>query len=115
MGLTPLRRVRLDALFERWGALAVLLSRSLVSVLSSAVNLVAGAGRYRLPAFFALTIVGRAIWTSAYLGIGYVGSAGLEPATDFLASLTGLLVSLALLAGLVVALRPGRLPAGSPV
>jgi len=114
LGLTPLRRVRLDALFERWGAFAVLLSRSLLSVLSSAVNLVAGAGRYRLAAFFALTIVGRAIWTSAYLGLGYVGSAGLEPASDFLASLTGLLVSLALLAGLLVALRRRGLAAGSP-
>lgn len=105
LGLTPERRARVERLFERWGALGVLLSRSLVSVLSSAVNLVAGAGRYRLGAFLAFGITGRMVWTSLYLGLGYVASGGLEPAADFLRSLTGLLVSLALLAGLGVALR----------
>lgn len=104
-GLTPDRRARVERLFERWGALSVLLSRSLVSVLSSAVNLVAGAGRYRLGAFLAFGIIGRLVWTAAYLGLGYVASGGLEPAADFLRSLTGFLVSLALLAGLGVALR----------
>lgn len=105
LGLTPERRARAERLFDRWGALGVLLSRSLVSVLSSAVNLVAGAGRYRLGAFLAFGIIGRLAWTSAYLGLGYVASGGLEPAADFLTSLTGLLVSLALLAGLAIRLR----------
>lgn len=104
-GLASDRRARVERLFDRWGALGVLLSRSLVSVLSSAVNLVAGAGGYRLGAFVAVGIVGRLLWTSAYLGLGYVGSGGLEPATDFLGSLTGLLVSIAVLAGLGVVLR----------
>jgi membrane protein DedA with SNARE-associated domain len=104
-GLTLERRARVERFFRRWGALSVLLSRSLVSVLSSAVNLVAGAGRYGLGAFVMLGIVGRLAWTSAYLGLGYVASGGLEPAADFLRSLTGLLISLALLAGLGIALR----------
>lgn len=105
LGLTPERRARVERLMNRWGALGVVLSRSLVSILSSAVNLVAGAGRYRLGAFLAFGIVGRLAWTSAYLGLGYIGSGGLEPAADFLRSLTGLLVSLALLVGLGIGLR----------
>jgi membrane protein DedA with SNARE-associated domain len=69
------------------------------------VNLVAGAGRYRLGAFVAFGIVGRLAWTSAYLGLGYIGSGGLEPATDVLRSLTGLLVSIALLVTSGIGLR----------
>jgi membrane-associated protein len=48
IGLTPERRVRIGRLFERWGVLAVVLSRSLLSFLSPAVNVLAGAGRYSL-------------------------------------------------------------------
>jgi len=100
LGITRGRRARVERLFDRWGALGVLLSRSLVSFLSSAVNLVAGAGRYRLGRFVAFGLLGRAVWTSAYLGLGYTVSGGLEPATDFLRSLTGFLVGLTLLAAL---------------
>jgi len=109
LGLTAGRRERVERLFERWGALSVLLSRSLVSVLSSAVNLVAGAGRYRLGPFVAFGTIGRILWTSAYLGLGYIASGALEPAADFLKSLTGFLVSFALLAGLGFALRRSKM------
>jgi membrane-associated protein len=105
LGLTAARRAGVERLFDRWGVLGVLLSRSLVSVLSSAVNLVAGAGRYRLGTFVAVGIIGRLLWSSAYLGLGYFASGGLEPATDFLRTLTGLLISLALLTWAGLALR----------
>lgn len=107
IGLTRARRAQVERLFERWGALSVLLSRSLVSVLSSAVNLVAGAGGYRLGAFLLFGIAGRAAWTSAYSGLGYVAASGLElePAADLLRSLTGFLVALSLLAGAGFALK----------
>lgn len=107
VGLTPERRARVEQLIVRWGALAVVLSRSLVSVLSSAVNLVAGAGAYRLLAFVVFGVVGRLAWTSAYLGLGYVAASGLEfePAADFLRSLTGLLIAVTLLCGAWLALR----------
>jgi membrane protein DedA with SNARE-associated domain len=81
----------------------VLLSRSLVSFLSSAVNLVAGASRYRLAGFAASAIAGRLVWTSAYLGLGYGASGGLDHAAGFLTNLSGFLIALAMLAGLAVA------------
>ncbi|MCZ7562836.1 MAG: DedA family protein [Burkholderiales bacterium] len=111
LGLTPARRARVDRLFDRWGALGVFLSRSLVSFLSSAVNLVAGASRYRLGKFVAFGLPGRVAWTSAYLGLGYTVSGGLEPAADFLRSLTGLLVALAAAAAAGVILVRGSAPA----
>jgi S1-C subfamily serine protease/membrane protein YqaA with SNARE-associated domain len=108
IGLTPERRARVDRLFARWGALTVVLSRSLLSFLSPAVNVLAGAGRYSLRRFLPLDVAGRVIWTSAYLGLGYTLGVGLEAAADFLSSLSVLLISLAALAGLGVAVYRDR-------
>jgi membrane protein DedA with SNARE-associated domain len=100
LGFTPMRRARIEALFRQWGALSVLLSRSLISFLSSAVNLVAGASRYRLRVFLAFAVVGRLVWTLAYLGLGYGFGVVLEASADFLSSLSVFLVALAAVAGL---------------
>jgi membrane protein DedA with SNARE-associated domain len=97
LGYTPARRERVALLFDRWGGLGVLLSRTLVSHLSAVLNLLAGAGRYRLSAFLAYTVVGRILWTSAYLGLGYAVGASLEAAAGFLTNLSLLFVSLAVL------------------
>jgi len=43
-------------------------------------------------------VLGRLLWTSAYLGLGYAVGSDPEAATGFLANLSGLLVSLAVLA-----------------
>lgn len=59
IGLTPSRLGQVEVLFNRWGALSVVLSRSLLSFLSSAVNLLAGAGRYPMRVFVPSAVVGR--------------------------------------------------------
>ncbi|HLC41253.1 MAG TPA: DedA family protein [Methylomirabilota bacterium] len=100
IGLTPARLAHVEALFSRWGGLSVVFSRSLLSFFSSAVNLMAGASRYRIRAFLPFAVVGRVVWTSAYLGLGYSLGTGVEAAADFLSSLSGLLASLAVAAGL---------------
>lgn len=100
VGLTPARVSRVEALFSRWGGLSVVLSRSLLSFLSSAVNLLAGASRYRMRVFLPFDVAGRLAWTSAYLGLGYGFGEATEAAADFLSSLGGLLVSVAILAAL---------------
>lgn len=96
-GYTSARRERVARLFERFGGLGVLLSRTLVSHLSAVLNLLAGASRYRLSAFLGFTVVGRLLWTSAYLGLGYAVGASLEAAAGFLANLSLFFVSLAVL------------------
>jgi len=98
LGYTRERALRIKRLFEQWGAWTILLTRTFVSYLSPAVNLLAGAAGYRLKVFLALTLLGRLLWTSAYLGLGYAVGSDPEAATDFLANLSGLLVSLAVLA-----------------
>lgn len=102
-GYTPARRAHIGLLFDRWGVLTVLLSRTLVSHVSGMVNLAAGVSRYRLPEFLAFAIVGRLVWTSGYLGLGYGAGGDWEAATDLLKNVTGFLVLLAILVGLGLA------------
>jgi membrane protein DedA with SNARE-associated domain len=100
LGLTPALQARVEIFFQKWGILTVVLSRSLLSFKSSAVNLLAGASRYRLRLFLPFAIVGRLIWSSAYLSLGYGFGVAIEAAADFTSSLSGLLVSLVFLAAL---------------
>jgi membrane protein DedA with SNARE-associated domain len=71
----------------------------------------AGASRYRLPAFLVFTLVGRMLWTTAYLGVGYGVGANLEAAAGFLTNLSVLLDSLAVVVALgLVALMSSKSP-----
>jgi alkaline phosphatase len=106
LGYTPARRNRIESLFGRWGGVVVLLSRTLASHLSGVLNLLAGASRYRLDAFVAFTLVGRLLWTSAYLGLGYSVGSDLEAAAGFLTNLSLFLVSLAALVASALAAFP---------
>jgi membrane protein DedA with SNARE-associated domain len=98
-GYTPARRVRVQSLFDRWGGLAVFITRTLMSYLSSVASLLAGISHYRVSKFLAIAFVGRLIWTAAYLGLGYGIGADWEAATSFLTNLSGLVLSLVLLLG----------------
>jgi membrane protein DedA with SNARE-associated domain len=106
-GYTAGRHVRVQTLFDRWGAWTILVTRTLASHLSSVLSLLAGLVRYRLSVFLVFDTVGRLIWTSAYFGLGYLIGGNLEAATGFLTNLSALLVSLTLLmaAGLVASGR----------
>jgi len=119
--LTPDRLRTAEEAFARRGGLSIVLSRSVLAPLSPAVNLLAGASRYRFGAFVPFALVGRVPWVSAYLGLGYCSSEHVEAAEEFLGSLGGLLGFLVILAGLVYlawtrrgrrAVGPGGTPAG---
>jgi membrane protein DedA with SNARE-associated domain len=103
-------RERAQALFDRWGAVTIVISRTLASHLSSVLSLLAGLARYPLPAFLVLDAVGRVIWTSAYFALGYTIGGHFDTATDFLTNVSVLLLCLVVLAGsgLVAARRNDR-------
>jgi len=111
LGYTPARRDRVGRLFDRWGVLTLLLSRTLVSHLSSVASLLAGVSRYRLLEFLMYVILGRVLWISAYMGLGYAVGSDLEAAAGFLKNLSGFLASLAVFIGLGFAIfsRPGAI------
>jgi membrane protein DedA with SNARE-associated domain len=97
IGYTPARFARVQALFTRWGGMTVLFSRTLASQLSSLMSLLAGLSRYAWPSFLLFSSLGRVIWTSAYLGLGFVIGSNIEAASQFLGNLSGLLAALAVL------------------
>jgi membrane protein DedA with SNARE-associated domain len=116
LGYTAARHARVESIFRRWGGLSVLLSRTLVSHLSAFVNVFAGGTRYRLDRFLLFVVLGRFIWTAAYLGLGYAVGTDLEAASGFLANISLLLVCLATLLATALA-ASGRLATvsrGSP-
>ena len=98
-GYTSANRARVEAMFVRWGAVAVLLTRTLASHLSSVVSLLAGVSRFRLASFLVFAVVGRIIWTAAYFELGYLVGTDLEAASGFLANLSVFLISVAIVVG----------------
>ena len=63
---------RAERAFERWGKLAILFSRFLVTPLSLPVNAIAGAVRYPFAGFFLLCAIGEVVWVALFGGLGYL-------------------------------------------
>ena len=97
VGYTLERRAHVQTLLHRWGGLTVIVSRTLTSSLSSVVSIFAGIGRYRISHFVAFALLGRLIWTSAYLGLGYGIGNNIDAASQFLSNLSGLVIALGVL------------------
>ncbi len=81
-GYSPERFRRFQALFNRWGGLTVLFSRTLVSHLSSLMSLFAGLSRYAWPSFLLFSGLGRVAWTAAYLGLGFIIGSNIDAASS---------------------------------
>jgi membrane protein DedA with SNARE-associated domain len=99
LGYTTARRERVQLLFDRWGSLTVFITRTFMSYLAAVASVLAGMSHYRLSKFLAIALVGRVIWTAAYLGLGYGIGSDWEAATSFLTSLSAFLLSLVVLMG----------------
>jgi membrane-associated protein len=97
IGYSAERMAHVQALLQRWGGVTVIVSRTLTSSLSSVVSLFAGVSRYRFTHFMGFALVGRVIWTSAYLGLGFGIGNNIDAASQFLGNLSGLLAALAVL------------------
>ena len=97
IGYSAARKDHIQALLRRWGGMTVIISRTLTSSLSSIVSLFAGVGRYGFARFLSFAAVGRLIWTSAYLGLGFAVGTNIEAASQLLGNLSGLLIALGVL------------------
>jgi membrane-associated protein len=98
LGYAGHRKARVEWLFARWGGATVLMTRTLVSHLSSLASLLAGLSRYGFGVFLAYAAVGRVVWTAAYFGLGYFIGNDLDAASSFLGNVTGLLIAAGLAA-----------------
>ncbi len=99
LGYTAARQARVQSLFDQWGSLTVFITRTFMSYLSSMASLLAGMSRFRLSKFLAIALVGRLLWTAAYLGLGYGIGADWEAAIGFLTNASVLFLSLMVLFG----------------
>ena len=75
------------------------ITRTFMSYLSSVASLLAGMSHFRLSKFLVIALVGRLMWTGAYLGLGYGIGADWEAAIGFLTNVSVLFLSLMLLLG----------------
>ncbi|MBV9328462.1 MAG: DedA family protein [Chloroflexi bacterium] len=106
-GLRPSHLKQLELLVDSWGGPMLILSRSILAVVASCVNFLAGVSRQQLGMFLAYDIAGRLIWTAGFVGLGYYLENTAEGAADVVSSLSGL-VGLAGLAALVTVLSSRR-------
>ncbi|HEY2593842.1 MAG TPA: DedA family protein, partial [Chloroflexota bacterium] len=83
IGMGPRRVAQAEALFQRWAGATLIVSRSLVSILAPAINLLAGASAENVLAFFLYTTLGRLLWIAIFVGLGYVFAGSAEIAADF--------------------------------
>lgn len=97
IGYSPQRRDNIQGLLQRWGGITVIVSRTLTSSLSSVVSIFAGISRYQFSHFLGFALLGRLIWTSAYLGLGYGIGNNIDAASQFLGNLSGLLIAVGVL------------------
>lgn len=58
-------------LFQRWGGLAIFVSRFALTPLALPVNLVAGGARYSAWRFIAPVVLGEVVWVIVFGGLGY--------------------------------------------
>jgi membrane-associated protein len=99
VGLTE---ARLAATRRRLGAgvgLSVFMTRWLLTPLALPAGVLAGIGRYPPPAFVVCAVAGEALWTGAFVGLGYAFGESWSGILDIVQDSIGVVLGLALAAG----------------
>jgi membrane-associated protein len=104
VGLTRERIGAAERRFERWGGLAVLVTRFLLTGLAFPTNLAAGVSTYPLARFLAYAVAGEAIWTGQFLALGWLFGPSWVSLLDYLDDAFTVLTTLALTVGLIAVL-----------
>jgi len=86
-----------QGVFQRWGGLAVFLSRFLLTPLASPVNLIAGSTRYTLWRFLGSVVSGELLWVLIFSGLGYAFADRWEALSDLMGNLSAVLMGMAVL------------------
>lgn len=84
--------------FNRWGGMAVVWTRFLITGIAVPVNLIAGTSGFGIRRFFLYDLAGEAIWIFGYGGLGYLFGTQWEVVSDLLGNVSGLALGLVLLA-----------------
>lgn len=90
--------VRAGAYFTRRAALAIYLTRCVLTPIAVPINLIAGSSDYPIGRFVAYDAAGELTWLLGYGALGYLFSSQWEYISDLISNASGLLVGL-LIAG----------------
>ncbi len=101
LGLGPDALRQAEASLERWGGVAIILTRFLITPLGPVVNIVSGTARYPYRRFLLYDLIGELIWVVLYLGLGYLFGANWELLVDLLSNATQALTLLVVVGILV--------------
>jgi membrane protein DedA with SNARE-associated domain len=94
---------------KRRGAVAIYLTRWLVTALAVPTNLVAGSAGYPFTRFLLLSALGESTWLLLYGGLGYTFSDQWETISDLISNFGGLLLgALCVVTGVIVLVRSMR-------
>lgn len=77
---------------DNWGGFAVLIGASFVAQLGPAVNVISGAAGLGWASFNLSHLTGRAVWVSAYLGLGFTFSTEIHRVALYLTNFSWFLV-----------------------
>lgn len=89
--------IQAESTFNRWGGMAVFLTRFLITSIAVPVNLIAGTSGFGFGRFFFYDLIGETIWIFGYGGLGYLFGTQWEVVSDVLNSVSGLALGLIIL------------------
>ncbi len=87
-----------ETYFQRRGAIAILLTRFLLTPIAVPINLVAGSSEYAAMRFVGFAAAGELIWLVFFGSLGYMFGSQWEYVSDLVSNLSGVIVGIALLA-----------------
>jgi membrane protein DedA with SNARE-associated domain len=88
-----------EAYFQRRGAIAIFLTRFLLTPIAVPINLVAGSSEYAALRFVGFAAAGELTWLILFGSLGYVFGSQWEYVSDLVSNLSGVIVGLVLLGG----------------
>jgi membrane protein DedA with SNARE-associated domain len=92
------RWIQAESTFNRWGGMAVVWTRFLITGIAVPVNLIAGTSGFPFRRFLLYDIAGESVWIFGYGGLGYLFGSQWEAVSDILGNISGLTLGLVLLA-----------------
>jgi membrane-associated protein len=103
---------RAEQYFSHHGALAIYLTRCILTPIAVPMNLVAGSSGYTATSFVGFAAAGELTWLLAYGALGYVFGSQWEAVSDLISNFSGVLVGLLIAgAGAYALIRWQRRPA----
>lgn len=94
-----------EALLQKRGKIAVILSHTILSPTCPYISYLCGAGGMRWRPFSFAAMIGAALWTAAYVAIGFVFASQLTQVAEILSNSIGVLLAILVAFGCIMWLR----------